>query len=202
MKGNMLRLSCVLLFCLLMAGCGSNRTTFVLLQDPGGTVGKISVTNEQGSQILKEAGQSVVIHSNEDAPGDVKPMEEAKIQSLFGKALEIRPSKPTKFRFYFKFDSVELEPGSKKVLQTAVQTARNESSKDISVNGHTDRSGHADYNYKLSWRRARHIRNLLGKKGIDPTIILTTGHGEGNPLVPTADNVYEPRNRRVEVIIR
>ena len=47
-----------------------------------------------------------------------------------------------------------------------------------------------------------HIQNLLEEQGIDPTFILTTSHGEGNPLVPTADNVLEPRNRRVEVIIR
>jgi outer membrane protein OmpA-like peptidoglycan-associated protein len=202
LKETMLRLLCILLFCLLMTGCGSKRTTFVLLQDPGGTVGKISVTNEKGTQTLKEAGQSVVINSYADAPGDVKPMEEAKIQSLFGKALKIRPSQPTKFRFYFKFDSVELESGSTKVLQTAVQTAKDQDSKDISINGHTDRSGNEEYNYKLSWRRAMHIQNLLEEQGIDPTFILTTSHGEGNPLVPTADNVFEPRNRRVEVIIR
>ena len=47
-----------------------------------------------------------------------------------------------------------------------------------------------------------YIQNLLEKQGIDPTIILTTSHGEGNPLVLTADNVSEPRNRRVEVIVR
>ncbi len=38
--------------------------------------------------------------------------------------------------------------------------------------------------------------------GVDPKGIRTTSHGEGNPLIPTKDNVAEPRNRRVEVIVR
>jgi len=202
LKETMLWLLCILLFFLLLTGCGSKRTTFVLLQDPGGTVGKISVTNEKGTQTLENAGQSVVIKSSTDAPGDVEPMEEAKIQSLFGKALQIRPSEPTKFQLYFKFDSVELESGSIKVLQTVVQNVKNKNSKDIAINGHTDRLGNEEYNYKLSWRRAMHIQKLLEDQGIDPVFILTTSHGEGNPLIPTADNVFEPRNRRVEVIIR
>jgi outer membrane protein OmpA-like peptidoglycan-associated protein len=83
-----------------------------------------------------------------------------------------------------------------------LKVAADRNSADISINGHTDSAGDDAYNYKLSLRRAEHILRLLEKLGIDPDIVVTNSHGEGNPLVPTADNVYEPRNRRVEVIIR
>jgi outer membrane protein OmpA-like peptidoglycan-associated protein len=46
------------------------------------------------------------------------------------------------------------------------------------------------------------VRDLLVAEGIDPAMIQVTSHGEENPLVPTEDEVAEPRNRRVEVTVR
>jgi outer membrane protein OmpA-like peptidoglycan-associated protein len=46
------------------------------------------------------------------------------------------------------------------------------------------------------------VRDLLIAEGIAPATIRLAFHGEGNPLIQTADNVPEPRNRRVEVIVR
>ena len=51
-------------------------------------------------------------------------------------------------------------------------------------------------------RRAQAVAALLTKEGIDPSILEITSHGKDNPLVPTADQVFEPRNRRVEVTVR
>jgi hypothetical protein len=58
------------------------------------------------------------------------------------------------------------------------------------------------YNLDLSLRRALKIEALLVKAGIVPDFLSTDSHGKSNPLVPTLDNVPEPSNRRVEVIIR
>ena len=54
-------------------------------------------------------------------------------------------------------------------------------------------------NVPISIERANAVRDLLVKEGIDPAIIEVTSHGEENPLIPTADEVAEPRNRRVEI---
>jgi outer membrane protein OmpA-like peptidoglycan-associated protein len=43
---------------------------------------------------------------------------------------------------------------------------------------------------------------VLLQEGIAPALLEVTSHGEANPLVPTADEVPEPRNRRVEVMVR
>ena len=73
---------------------------------------------------------------------------------------------------------------------------------DISVIGHTDTAGDKEYNFELSKRRAIAVKNLLVKQGVIKNFIKTTSHGEKNPLIKTGDNVIEPRNRRVEVIVR
>jgi outer membrane protein OmpA-like peptidoglycan-associated protein len=54
----------------------------------------------------------------------------------------------------------------------------------------------------LSRRRAEKVRDLLIAANIAPAVIRVAFHGEGNPLIQTVDNVPEPRNRRVEVIVR
>jgi outer membrane protein OmpA-like peptidoglycan-associated protein len=73
---------------------------------------------------------------------------------------------------------------------------------DISVVGHTDTVGMKGYNYSLSMRRARAVSSILLGQGIDPSTLDVTSHGKDNPLVPTGDQVPEPRNRRVEITVR
>lgn len=197
----MQRLILVLIACALTAGCAT-KSTFVLLPDPNGQVGTIIVTNSQGSQTLNQARQSVVIKSKTDSPGEVKTMDKREIHSLFGKALDIQPLPPAKFLLYFKPESAKPKPESESEISKIMQTIKERHSMDISVNGHTDRKGEAGYNYELSFQRAKLVQKMLEKEGVDPSFITTTSHGKNNPLVPTADNVPEPRNRRVEVIVR
>jgi len=197
----MQRLILTLLTCLLIAGCAP-KSTFVLLPDPNGQVGKIIVTNSQGTQTLNQARQFVVIKGKSNSPGEIKTMDETKIHSLFGKALEIQPLPPVKFLLYFKPESVQPKSGSASEIPKIMLAIKDRHSMDISINGHTDSKGEADYNYELSFQRARRVQKMLEKEGVAPSLITTTSHGKNNPLVPTADNVPEPRNRRVEVIVR
>ena len=75
-------------------------------------------------------------------------------------------------------------------------------SNDVSIIGHTDRVGSRDQNYRLGLDRAAEVRSLLVRRGVDPSFIQVDSHGQDNPLVPTGDQVQEPRNRRVEVTVR
>lgn len=83
-----------------------------------------------------------------------------------------------------------------------IDSIKQRNSFDISVNGHSDSTGTAEYNLDLSLKRALHMRDILVKAGINEIYISTTSHGEGNPLIPTKKGVAEPRNRRVEIIVR
>jgi outer membrane protein OmpA-like peptidoglycan-associated protein len=187
--------------CLVITGC-AQKTTIVLLPDPGGKVGKITISNPKGTQTLDQARQFVVVKKKTDSPGEVGTMDQAEILAIFGRALAIQPLPPVRFLLYFKPESFQPLPESESEIPEILRAIKDRHSMDISVNGHTDLKGTEDYNYRLSFQRAQQIRSLLEKHGVDPSFIHTTSHGSNNPLVPTADNVPEPRNRRVEVIVR
>ena len=64
---------------------------------------------------------------------------------------------------------------------------------------HTDTTGSAAYNQALSERRAAHVRNELIGLGISGAQITSSGRGETELFVPTADGVKEALNRRCEI---
>jgi OmpA family len=72
---------------------------------------------------------------------------------------------------------------------------------EITVTGHTDTVGSAAYNLTLSQHRAEAVADELIRRGVPATDIVTVGRGEEDLLVPTADGVNEPRNRRVEIVV-
>ncbi len=73
---------------------------------------------------------------------------------------------------------------------------------DIVVIGHTDAVGSDTVNDALALRRATTVRTMLIGRGISPENVVAAGRGKREPLVPTPDGVAEPRNRRVEIVVR
>jgi outer membrane protein OmpA-like peptidoglycan-associated protein len=73
---------------------------------------------------------------------------------------------------------------------------------EVQVTGHTDRVGSVADNDRLSLQRAEAVRAMLIQRGINSSFLRAVGRGEREPLIPTADQQAEPRNRRVEVIVR
>jgi outer membrane protein OmpA-like peptidoglycan-associated protein len=72
----------------------------------------------------------------------------------------------------------------------------------VLVIGHTDTVGTRASNIVLGMRRAELLRKLLVEAGLDSSLIEIASHGEADLLVPTGDEVAEPRNRRVEITVR
>ncbi len=63
-------------------------------------------------------------------------------------------------------------------------------------------AGTGSYNFVLSQHRADTVRNYMIAHGVDPRAIGIRALGKTDPAVRTADGVREPRNRRVEIVIR
>ena len=103
---------------------------------------------------------------------------------------------------FFDFDSSKLTPEAKQVVASAAADALQGKPTSIGVNGYTDRSGSPQYNQALSVRRAESVRRELVADGVANDLIATRGFGENDNLVPTADGVREPQNRRVEIILQ
>jgi outer membrane protein OmpA-like peptidoglycan-associated protein len=73
---------------------------------------------------------------------------------------------------------------------------------DVVVVGHTDAVGSDAFNDDLARKRAESIRAALLARGLAATDVVAIGRGKRELLVPTADGVAEPRNRRVEIVVR
>lgn len=195
----------VVLLCILsllfFSAC-ARKTTVVLLPDPDGRVGQVVVTNDAGLVKISQANDATVIANRTSPPSPPAKMAESRIAADFSTALSALPDPPKHFLLYFEIESTRLTAKSKFVVDDVLNSIRQRESQDISVVGHTDTSGDKDYNMDLSGRRAEFITRLLIRYGVVSEHISTASRGEENPLVKTADNVYEPRNRRVEVIVR
>src|SRR5215218_6119516 len=105
------------------------------------------------------------------------------------------------YRVFFAFDRADLSQADRQIIAQAVEDYRRTGTARITVTGHTDTSGSAAYNLELSQRRAEAVTSELVRQGVPATEIATVGRGEEDLLVPTADGVREPRNRRVEIVV-
>ena len=68
----------------------------------------------------------------------------------------------------------------------------------VEVSGHTDNTGHVDYNKILSQRRADAIKSYLTEHGIDAKRITAVGYGIENPIGDNNTRVGRRLNRRTE----
>lgn len=203
-------LALCLLSLLLAAGCAAKqpapsapkpRETIVLLPDEQGKTGAIVVSNPKGEHTLSKPREALTIDAA-GTPGKPFVMPEKQVDALVGPARAALPPRPVRIVLYFRHDSTELTEESRAKLPEALGIIRERQPVDISVVGHTDTVGEKEYNYRLSCRRARAVADMLAAHGVPKPIMAVTSHGKDNPLVPTADQVPEPRNRRVEITVR
>jgi outer membrane protein OmpA-like peptidoglycan-associated protein len=186
---------------LFLAACSSNNMV-VLVPDPDGTVGDIMVSNSAGRVEMNAPNRVTFIKDENTTPSAPADIKEEEIRALFSEALASQPPQPIHFVLYFEKDAPRLISDSINLIDGIIAAIRERVSSHISVIGHTDTLGDKLYNQKLSMLRAAAVRDLLIQKGIPEDHIETTSHGEKNLLIKTGDNVEEPKNRRVEVVVR
>ncbi len=102
---------------------------------------------------------------------------------------------------FFDWDRADLTARARQIIAEAAQASTRVQTTRIEVNGYTDLSGTAAYNQRLSVRRAESVQAELVRDGVPRQEIMIHGFGETHPLVPTAQGVREPQNRRVEIIL-
>lgn len=198
----------VLIFFCLLSGCAAhraNRDLIVLLPDENGKGGVITVTTQGGSQILDKPGYGIEVGDLNKPPVAPKPVEEKEVSDVFAPALSVLPDQTGRFILfilYFERNTTKLTHGSNDLLSGVQKTIKSRNSNEVYVVGHTDLVGTEAYNAGLSSRRANTVRDLLVSSGIKPKTLFVSSYGKARPLVPTKDQVPEPRNRRVEVIVR
>jgi len=109
------------------------------------------------------------------------------------------PEIPREFIVFFGHNETTLSPEALEVVRQAAEAAKTLGAATLTLVGHADRSGSDEYNEALSLKRAVSVKTALVKEGVAENTISASGKGEGDPLVPTADGVREPQNRRVHI---
>jgi OOP family OmpA-OmpF porin len=102
---------------------------------------------------------------------------------------------------FFDWDRANIRPDAAQVLDRVVESIKALNAQRVSLIGHADRSGNANYNVRLSQRRADSVLEFLQARGIAANSMTTQARGEADPRVPTPDGVREEENRRVEIIL-
>ena len=199
----MLKFAVVLAAALVAAGCACAPVTpalFVVVPAPDGHIGKIVVESGGESRVIDSAygGQRV----RGDGRLEEAKLTETQVRAEFGETMAALPGVPTSFTLYFLEGKDELTPESQVELEKVCSELKRRPLPDIMVIGHTDTVGGLEYNDRLSRARADRLRDMLVGLGIPAGRIEAAGRGKRELLVPTEDNVSEPRNRRVEISVR
>ena len=201
MHSILIKLPALSLVLFLLAGCAPKHS-IILVSDPDGHIGKAEVATPAGTQLLEKQGDMTQVSGPSKAPSPVTTADQNYIAVTFADAMAVEPLPPEKFILFFETGKTALAAQSQGTIATIVAVIKQRKAIKIAISGHTDSAGSAQLNDKLAQERAEMVKDLLIKNGTNPDLMTVSSHGKGNPLVPTQDCVAEPRNRRVEVIVR
>jgi outer membrane protein OmpA-like peptidoglycan-associated protein len=107
---------------------------------------------------------------------------------------------PHSYLVFFDFNKSDLTAAALKIVDQAAADAAAGKATTLQVTGYTDTVGSDAYNLRLSKRRALSVQAELAKQGIPADQVAIFAKGKHDLLVPTADGVKEPQNRRVSIV--
>jgi OmpA-OmpF porin, OOP family len=124
-----------------------------------------------------------------------------RVTSLAGTVENLDNYKPVAdMTVLFGFDKAELTRKDKQELDEFAGQIQNQKHYIVQVEGYTDSTGPADYNYQLSQRRADAVIHYLATKYSVPAHkIFLIGLGEDNPVAKNTSASGRAKNRRVDV---
>jgi outer membrane protein OmpA-like peptidoglycan-associated protein len=186
---------------LFLLSCGA-KTTVIFLPEQDNTKDSAVIVKNNTSAITLEQPYSCAKVGNAESKIDTKIMEKNKVQDEYKTLFQAEPLKPVSILLYFEFDSNRLQPESAALIDDVLKLAKEREPSEVSIIGHTDTQGDADYNYTLALDRAKLVEKIIKDADINLRNISVTSHGENDPLVITGDNVSEQKNRRVEIMVK
>jgi outer membrane protein OmpA-like peptidoglycan-associated protein len=189
---------------LMLVACAASPrsgTSVILMPDENGIVGAVSLKAGGATQIIDQAYYYSSVNEKYVVPGPVRKMGKTQVNREFSRLIKAQPRKPAGFVLFFVSGTTELIEESKNLLPEVLKAAKESYPSEVMIIGHSDRAGSKRANLKLSLDRAKAVEQLLKAFDSSPRSIYVRSHGENDPMVPTPDNVPEPNNRCVEILI-
>lgn len=178
----------------------ANPELVIVIPSADGHVGTVVVERDGEQVVLNQAYASSRIVGTSGP--QLTRLPESDVRSTFTDTLTALPARPISFLLYFITGTDVLTDESRMELARMLDELRRRPAPDILVIGHTDTVGALEANDALSLQRAERVKADFLAQNIPALRVQAAGRGEREPLVPTADGVDEPRNRRVEISVR
>ena len=184
----------------LFSGCAP-KVQITLLPEDNGKTGVITIADSKGEKHTIDQAYAALDVSQK---GDIASKQETQesVQSKYAEVLNAMPSKPQSYLFFFSFDSANLDTKQFGELKTIAQLIKDEGVVDVICIGHSDSAGDKEYNKTLSLLRAKTVAEKLMTYGVAKSLIELRYYGDADPLVVTANNKANAKNRRVEIILK
>ncbi|HET9930321.1 MAG TPA: OmpA family protein, partial [Polyangiaceae bacterium] len=140
---------------------------------------------------------------------DVKALDELQTRIVLNK----RPAQPNvvvqgrevklRKQVHFATDSADIMPDSMALLEEIADVLNQHTEiPQVEVQGHTDNTGTAPHNLRLSQERAQAVVDALVRLRVDPSRLTAKGYGQEKPIAANASEAGRARNRRVQLIIQ
>jgi outer membrane protein OmpA-like peptidoglycan-associated protein len=165
--------------------------------EPGG---QLTVQTTRGALTLDTAYQTATARPSGRLDAGITTAEI--VQARYGAVLATVPVAGRRYTLQFSPGSFTLRPEDGAVGGAILADIASCRACEAEITGHTDTVGDALANDRLSLERAEAVRALLVAAGMQAAFVRVVGRGERELLIETADDVDEPQNRRVEVLIR
>jgi len=174
-----------------------------------GAEGDIGYTGEQIKFYVirsKDKGNIYVQFSANNASGKLNVVQEEAFQQTITKVTADDITKDLtekgKSILYINFDTDKssISADGKGIVNEIAAALKKNTTLKIAIEGHTDNTGEAEHNKKLSDDRAKAVLSALTSDGIDKTRLSATGFGAERPLVANDSESNKAKNRRVELV--
>lgn len=181
----------------LVCACAAPHAQVVLL--PGDGSGALAMTTARATQTLQAPYATAAVR----ADGRVQPgtSTAAAVQARWGAVLGTLPEAGRLTTLHFQTGTTTLTPESQAEVPGLLAQSASRTAVEVLITGHTDQTGSDADNDALSLARAEAVRSILVGQGLQTTFVRVIGRGSRAPLVD-APGQDEPRNRRVEVVVR
>lgn len=154
----------------------------------------------------KEKGNIYIQFTSDNAGGIVNIVQEEAFKQTITRvtsdviAKDLTEKGKSILYINFDVDKSNITTDGKEVVIQIVEALQKDKKIKISIEGHTDNTGNAVKNKKLSNARANSVMNALITEGIDKTRLSAIGFGSEKPLVTNDSDENKAKNRRVELV--